>query len=159
MVGSSTFCVFLFVRARHSYRATNWERCWPLPTGLWRAVAPLTKPWCAEGDVPTAANLNLCRGRFSRVAWHSDNEPQFGERGESKLIVSMSFGTGRSSSGRASPVRTVKLTRAGLTMVIFWSWMVNVRTSSFIVRIPVWSRSGLTLRSDGSNNILLPIPF
>ena len=27
------------------------------------------------------------------MAWHSDNEPLFGERGESKLIVSMSFGT------------------------------------------------------------------
>ena len=51
------------------------------------------KPWCAEGVLPTAANLNLYRGRFSRVAWHSDNEPLFGERGESKLIVSMSFGT------------------------------------------------------------------
>ena len=54
---------------------------------------PLMKPWCAEGVLPTAANLNLHRGRFSRVAWHSDNEPLFGERGESKLIVSMSFGT------------------------------------------------------------------
>ena len=51
------------------------------------------KPWCAEGFLPTAANLNLYRGRFSRVAWHSGNEPLFGERGESKLIVSMSFGT------------------------------------------------------------------
>ena len=27
------------------------------------------------------------------MAWHSDNEPLFGERGKSKLIVSMSFGT------------------------------------------------------------------
>ena len=27
------------------------------------------------------------------MAWHSDNEPLFGERGESKLIVSMSFNT------------------------------------------------------------------
>ena len=67
-------------------------------------VAPLTMPWCAEGDVPTAANLNLSRGRFSHVGWHSDNEPLFGERGD-----------------RASPVRTVKLARAGLTIVIFWS--------------------------------------
>ena len=50
-------------------------------------------PWCAEGVLPTAANLNLYQGRFSRVAWHSDNEPLFGERGHPKLIVSMSFGT------------------------------------------------------------------
>ena len=39
------------------------ERCWPLLARLWRVVAPLMKPWCAEGDVPTAANLNLYRGR------------------------------------------------------------------------------------------------
>ena len=43
--------------------------------------------------MPTVANLNLYRGRFSRVAWHGDNEPLFGVRGESKLIVSLSFGT------------------------------------------------------------------
>ena len=29
---------------------------------LWRTIAPLMKPWCAEGEVPTAANLNLYRG-------------------------------------------------------------------------------------------------
>ena len=43
--------------------------------------------------MPTAANLNLYRGRSSHVGWHSDDEPLFGERGESKLIVSVSFGT------------------------------------------------------------------
>ena len=57
------------------------------------AIAPLILPWCAEGDVPTAANLNLYRGRSSYVGWHSDDEPLFGERGEAKLIVSVSFGT------------------------------------------------------------------
>ena len=69
------------------------ERCWSLLTGLWRAVAPLMKPWCAEGVLPTAADLNLYRGRSSHVGWHSDNEPLFGQRGEAKLIVSVSFGT------------------------------------------------------------------
>ena len=69
------------------------KRCCPLLAGLWRAIAPLMKPWCAEGDVPTAANLNLYRGRSSHVGWHSDDEPLFGERGEAKLIVSVSFGT------------------------------------------------------------------
>ena len=68
------------------------KRCWPLLTGLWRAIAPLMKPWCAEGKVPSAANLNLYRGRFSHVGWHSDNEPLLGERRETKLIVSVSFG-------------------------------------------------------------------
>ena len=44
------------------------KQCWPLLAGVWRAIAPLMKPWCAEGVLPTAANLNLYRGRFSRVA-------------------------------------------------------------------------------------------
>ena len=43
------------------------ERCWPLLAGVWRAIAPLMKPWCAEGDLPTAANLNLYRGWKSCV--------------------------------------------------------------------------------------------
>ena len=43
---------------------------------------------CAEGEVPTVANLNLCRGWKSCVGWHCDDEPQFGECGEAKLIVS-----------------------------------------------------------------------
>ena len=50
------------------------------------------KPWCAEGEEPTAANLNLYRGSTSRVNWHSDNEPLFGGSGVHKLIVSVSFG-------------------------------------------------------------------
>ena len=64
------------------------ERCWPLLAGLWRAIAPLMKPWCAEGEVPTAANLNLYRRLHSRVGWHCDDEPLFGGTGCSKLIVS-----------------------------------------------------------------------
>ena len=51
------------------------------------------KPWCAEGNVPTAANLDLYRGGKSHVGWHSDDEPLFGERRDAKLIVSVSFGT------------------------------------------------------------------
>ena len=68
------------------------ERCWPLLAGLWRAIAPLMKPWCAEGEVPTAANLNLYRGWKSCVGWHCDDEPLFGKCGDAKLIVSVSLG-------------------------------------------------------------------
>ena len=68
------------------------KRCWPLLAGLWRAIAPLMKPWCAEGEVPTAANLNLYRGGNSCVGWHRDDELLFGEFGEAKLIVSVSLG-------------------------------------------------------------------
>ena len=68
------------------------KRCWPLLAGLWRAIAPLMKPWCAEGDVPTAANLNLYRGWQSCVGWHRDDGPLFGKCGNAKLIVSVSLG-------------------------------------------------------------------
>ena len=61
--------------------------------GVWRAIAPLMKPWCAEGEVPTAANLNLYRGWKSCVGWHCDDEPLFGKCGDAKLIVSVSFGS------------------------------------------------------------------
>ena len=101
------------------------------------------KPWCAEGDVPTAANLNLYRGWNSCVGWHCDDEPLFGER--SSLCRSASAHR-RSSDGRASPVRTVKLASAVLAMLTFLSWMAKLRTSSFTVRIPVWNGNGLKLR-------------
>ena len=68
------------------------QRCWVLLSCLWRTIAPLMRPWCAEGEVPTAANLNLYRGGNSRVNWHSDDEPLFGRSGVHKLIVSVSFG-------------------------------------------------------------------
>ena len=67
------------------------ERCWPLLAGVWIAIAPLMKPWCAEGDLPTAANLNLYRGWKSCVGWHCDDEPLFGEYGDAKLLVSVSL--------------------------------------------------------------------
>ena len=89
---SSCSCSYLYGRGT-AVRPQPGERCWPLLDGLWRAIAPLMNPWCAEGDVPTAANLNLYRGRSSYVGWHSDDEPLFGERGKAKLIVSVSFGT------------------------------------------------------------------
>ena len=69
------------------------ERCWPLLAGVWRAIAPLMQPWCAEGEVPTAANLNLYRGWKSCVGWHRDDEPLFGKCGDAKLIVLVSFGS------------------------------------------------------------------
>ena len=69
------------------------EWCWPLLAGVWRAIAPLMQPWCAEGEVTTAANLNLYRGWKSCVGWHCDDEPLFGKCGDAKLIVSVSLGT------------------------------------------------------------------
>ena len=59
---------------------------------VWRALAPLMSPWCTDGDVPTAANLNLYGGSRSYVSWHCDDEPLFGGVGEPKLIASLSLG-------------------------------------------------------------------
>ena len=74
---SSCSCSYLHGRGTADGPQSG-ERCWPLLTRLWRALAPLMKPWCAEGDVPAAASLNLYRGRSSHVGWHSDDEPLFG---------------------------------------------------------------------------------
>ena len=50
------------------------------------------QPWCAEGKVLTAANLNLYRGWKSCVGWQCDDGPLFGKCGDAKLIVSVSLG-------------------------------------------------------------------
>ena len=62
--------------------------------------------------------------------------------------------TSHFSGGGVSPVRLMKVARAGLTMVTFLSWMVNARTSSFIGRTLAGNRIGSTLRSVKSNNML-----
>ena len=69
--GSMWFLVYLFVcvRAGPIYRATHW-----------RAVLATARR-CVEGyrtpDEALAANLNLCRGRDSRVGWHSEDDHRF----------------------------------------------------------------------------------
>ena len=128
------------------------ERCWPLLAEVWRAIAPLMKPWCAEGVVPIAANLY--RGWKSCVGWHRDDEPLFGECGDAKFNVSVILVTQQSSDGSVSPVRMMKDTCAGLAMVTFLSWMANARISFFIVRTLAANRNGSTLRSAGSNKNL-----
>ena len=90
--GSSCTCSYAYGHGPAIGPPTG-ERCWPLLAGVWRAIAPLMQPWCAEGEVPTAANLNLYRGWKSCVGWHCDDEPLFGKCGDAKLIVSVSLGT------------------------------------------------------------------
>ena len=89
---SSCACSYSYGQGRTAIGPHTGRRCWPLLEGVWRAIAPLMKPWCAEGEVPTAANLNLYRGGNSCVGWHRDDELLFGEFGEAKLIVSVSLG-------------------------------------------------------------------
>ena len=67
-------------------------RSWELLQDLWKAIAPQMAPWCADGVMPTCANLNYYGGSGSCVRWHSDDEVLFGVQEESKLIVSVSIG-------------------------------------------------------------------
>ena len=90
--GSSCTCSYAYGQGPAIGPHTG-DRCWPLLAGVWRAIAPLMKPWCVEGEVPTAANLNFYRGWRSCVGWHRDDEPLFGECSDAKLIVSVSFGS------------------------------------------------------------------
>ena len=68
--GSLGFLMLLFicVWARLTCQATYW--CELLATASWfvEGTAPMMRPWCAEEEVPTAANLNLYRRWNSRVA-------------------------------------------------------------------------------------------
>ena len=100
--GSSCTCSYSYGQGPAIGPQTG-ERCWPLLPGLWRAIAPLMKLWCAEEVLPTAANLNLHRGWTSCVGWHSDKELLFGKCGEAKLIVSVSFGTRALRKGKSCP--------------------------------------------------------
>ena len=50
------------------------------------------RPWCNEGDGPSAVSVNLYGDSQSQARWHSDDEPLFGVSGETKLIISLSLG-------------------------------------------------------------------
>ena len=129
------------------------KRCWPLLAGLWSAIAPLMKPWCAEEEVPTAVNLNLYRGWKS--GWHSDDEPLFGECAEAKLIVSVSLGSSAVFRWRRQSCSDDEghLCWFGHGDILV---MGQCRTSSCIVRILAGNKNGSTVRSVGSNNTFLP---
>ena len=130
------------------------RRCWPLLEGVWRAIAPLMKPWCAEGEVPTAANLNLYRGGNSCVGWHRDDELLFGEFGEAKLIVSVSLGGSAVFrwKRRSCPDDEGHLCCLGHGDILVMDGRCQ---DKFLHRTD--PRNGSTLRSVGSNNMLLPV--
>ena len=46
---SSCTCSYAYGQGT-AIKPNTGERCWPLPDGIWRPVAPLMKPWSAEGD-------------------------------------------------------------------------------------------------------------
>ena len=76
--GSSCSCSYAYGRGPAIGPHTG-GRCWPLLAGVWRAIALLMKPWCAEGEVPTAAKMNLYRGWKSCARWRCDDEPLLGQ--------------------------------------------------------------------------------
>ena len=62
--------------------------------GLWRAIAPLMKPWRAEERSANRREPEPSPGvEFVCVGWHRDDEPLFGKCGDAKLIVSVSLGS------------------------------------------------------------------
>ena len=50
LVSSSCSCSYAYGQGTAVGPHTG-ERCWPLLVRLWKAVAPLMQPWCAEGEV------------------------------------------------------------------------------------------------------------
>ena len=98
------------------------QGCFRYLASVWRTLAPLMSPWCADGDVPTAANLNLYGGLRSHVSWHCDYEPLFGGVGEPKLIVSLSLGSPATFKWKAkscldSEVRSCRLHHGDLLVM------------------------------------------
>ena len=83
----------------------------------------------------------------------------------SKLIVSVSFGSTAlfKWKGKFCPDSDVNSCYLGHGDILVMGGQcqdeANVRTSFFTVRIPVWDRSGLMLRSVESGSILLPALF
>ena len=130
------------------------RRCWPLLEGVWRAIAPLMKPWCAEGEVPTAANPNLYLGGNSCVGWHRDDELLFGESGEAKLIVSVSLG---GSAVFRWKRRSCSDDEGHLCCLGHGDILVmdGRCQDKFLHR--VGNKNGLTLRSVGSNHMFPPV--
>ena len=72
-------------------------------------------------------------------------------------MVSRCFGPCALQMDRQVLSETVRLARAGLSMVTFLVMDGQARMSFFTVRIPVRNRNRLTLRSVGSGNMVLPV--
>ena len=91
-IPSGCWPVPVLVRARPSYRAAHWPAVFPAVGQCVEGSRTLMSPWCAEGKVQTAANLNFCGCSRLHVAWHSDTGPQGeewgGGSGDPTLIVS-----------------------------------------------------------------------
>ena len=142
-----------------SYQAAYWRAVLATACQYVEGCRTLIQPLCAEEEVPTAANLNLYRGGTRELVGTAMMSRCLESVVRPNSLCRCVLAALQSSNGRVSPVRTMKPTFAAFSMVTSLSWMANVRTSFFIVRILVWNRNGLTLRSVGSNNMFPPVPF
>ena len=106
--------------------------------------------------MPTTDNLNLHGGRTSRVGWHSDDEPLFGECVEANLIVPEGFVTCAFFKWKGVSCTTV-IQGHSCWAVMSSFWMVNAMMSFFTVRIPFWNRNGLISRSVVSCGMSPPV--
>ena len=100
----------------------NVRGCFRYLSSVWRALAPLLSPWCEDGNVPSAANLNLYGGSRSHVSWHCDDEPLFEGIGDPKLIESLSLGDAATFKWKAkscsdSEVRSCRLHHGDLLVM------------------------------------------
>ena len=111
------------------------------------------QPWCTEGEVPTAANLNLYRGWKSCVGWHCDVKHLFGKCGGAKIIVSVSLGNfavfrWRRQSCPDDEGRSCRLDHGDILVID------GQCQDEFLHRTDLaGNRIGLTLRSVGSNSM------
>ena len=124
--GSSCIC---------SYAYGQGPAVGPLLAGVWRAIAPLMKPWCAEGEVRNRREPEPL-SEMDFVCWLAPRRRTavWGVRRCQAHCFSESWYLLQFSDGGVSPVLMMKATRAGLAMVTFLSWMANARTSSFLHR-------------------------
>ena len=123
--------LFACVRKSQGRGPYSGGRCWPRLAGIWRAVAPCLAPWCAEGEVPTAANLNLCREKGRMLRGTATTRNCLGYVGNRRSSSRGVLGPLRNSCGSLSPAWAVRRVRAGSNMVTFRSWMVNARMTLF----------------------------
>ena len=89
--GTAALPLLVFVRERTSSGTSNWRVLLGVTPRFVEGRCSLMTLWCSEGDVPTSANLNLYGGSGLCVRWHSDDAALFGERGDPKLIASLSI--------------------------------------------------------------------
>ena len=146
----------VLVRTRtggHSYRAAYWRAVLATACRFVEGHRAPDEAMEADRKVPAAANLTLYRGWNSRVGWHCDDAPLFGECGEAKLIVSVSFGTHALSRWKGKSCPDGEASSCCLDHGHILVMDGQCQDEFLHCTNPCRNRNGLTLRSVGSNNM------